>query len=93
MSNSDRYGPFFVGELVTETGWYYGIIIKSGPKMYEVLWENGDHSRHRQDYMCIYHQDISRLHPYEAEWAEKCLERLRADAAKWGRSRTPTRPP
>lgn len=84
-----RYGPFAAGDVVTESGTYFGIVSRAGAKMFEVLWSNGCSSRHAQTYQVIWHVDpvewngdIAYVDGTERAWVERHCAEVRKLLAK-----------
>jgi len=89
-TNRGSYGPYQVGEMVyTLTrsygdgrggcGLLYGIVVKAGPKTWDVLWESDTRARYRQDYEVIQYADASAF-GHDAEYETKIRNKLRAAA-------------
>lgn len=55
MSKKLGTPSYAVGDHVVSGSTYYGLVFAAGPMRFQVVWENGDESRHSQDYRGFRH--------------------------------------
>lgn len=94
------YGPFEVGELLSVSSAYFGMVFRSGPRRFWLVHESGDITYHSQDYKGFHRATFHGDFQGDTEWHDKvvheCEEMLRwfeERCEEWKRRRNLTSAP